>query len=590
MKTRLSLSLVLLLSLLTLWSCTGSDRKEEIRVDIIHTTDLHGNVFPYDFINGTDGKGSYARIATYVNAYRQNSRDLLLLDAGDILQGQPTAYYYNFIDTLSHHLMADLFNHLEYDAITIGNHDIETGHAVYDRWVRSLNAPVLGANVTDIERSVGSNSTKPYFTPYTIINKAGKRFAILGLTTPAVPNFLPEVLWSGMRFEDMVETARRYMPEIEAASPDYVIALVHSGIGEKSDSVPYLAEDAGYAIAKNVPGIDLVLLGHDHRNYIDSVIHDDGSKTYLLNPGNNGHRLSRTTVTFSIDSDGNPVVTSSPSLIDLDQLVPDGKFVQGFSPQYNTVKEFVSRPIGKATAAFDSRRAFFGPSAFIDLIHQVQFSLFKDVDVSLSAPLVFDTRIEAGEIYMSDLFKLYKYENMVYLMRLSGEELKKTLEESYDRWIVTMQSPEGRVLRIEKSKQRGSFAFEEPFFNFDSAAGIRYTVDVTKPKGERVIISEMRDGTAFDPKKEYLVAINSYRGNGGGGLLTEGAGIPHSELSGRIVEATTRDLRYYLMKYIEEHSPLVPRSTSTWSFEPAEWTHPALKRDSIAIFTSKSGR
>ncbi|MDO4771131.1 bifunctional UDP-sugar hydrolase/5'-nucleotidase [Porphyromonas sp.] len=567
-------------------SCQSRSKTGVVIVDIFHTTDLHGNVFPHDFINDVEGKGSYARIASYVKAYRQSSGNMLLLDAGDILQGQPTAYYYNFIDTSSKHLMAEVLNQLDYNAITVGNHDIETGHDVYDRWVKELSAPVLGANVIDVARSEGQETPVPYFVPYTMITKAGKKFAILGLTTPAVPNFLPEVLWSGMRFDDIVETARRYMPEIQAAQPDYIIALVHSGIGEKTDSVRYLAEDAGYALASQVAGIDLVLLGHDHRSYVDSVVHESGRKTYILNPANNGHNLSRTTVTFKTDADGNNIVESTPSIINLDKYIPDGKFIKDLTPQYNTVRRFVAERIGATTADISSRSSFMGPSTFVDLVHQVQLSLFEDADMSLSAPLIFDTKITTGDITMSDLFKLYKFENMAYLMRLTGQEIKDLLEESYDRWILTMKSADDKLLRLSTAPDAG-FKFEKPFFNFDSACGVMYTVDVTKPKGERIKLTTLRDGRTFDPSAEYKVVVNSYRGNGGGALLTEGSGIPHSELTSRIVRATEKDLRYYLMEYLKIHNPITPQIISQWSFEPAEWTRPALKRDSVLLFKAQ---
>ena len=156
MRIRHHLSALVLFLIAGLWtSCQPQKQSDVVTIDIFHTTDLHGNVFPHDFINETEGKGSYARIATYINAYRQSSGEMILLDAGDILQGQPTAYYYNFIDTTSRHLMAEVLNKLDYDAVTIGNHDIETGHAVYDRWVKEVSAPVLGANVIDLARSEG---------------------------------------------------------------------------------------------------------------------------------------------------------------------------------------------------------------------------------------------------------------------------------------------------------------------------------------------------------------------------------------------------------------------------------------------------
>ena len=121
-------------------------------------------------------------------------------------------------------------------------------------------------------------------------------------------------------------------------------------------------------------------------------------------------------------------------------------------------------------------------------------------------------------------------------------------------------------------------------FNFDSAAGIIYTVDVTKPCGSKVTILSMADGTPFHMDKMYTVALNSYRGNGGGELLTKGAGISQDELKERIISSTDKDLRYYLMQYIEQKKVIEPRALGQWKFIPEEWAVPASKRDYEFLF------
>ena len=121
-------------------------------------------------------------------------------------------------------------------------------------------------------------------------------------------------------------------------------------------------------------------------------------------------------------------------------------------------------------------------------------------------------------------------------------------------------------------------------FNFDSAAGIRYTVDVTKPEGEKINILSMADGTPFEMDKWYTVAINSYRGNGGGELLTKGAGIPHDKLAERLLKSTDKDLRYYLIQRVREAGTLHPRRMDLCRFVPEEWTRTALERDRKLLF------
>ena len=212
-------------------------------------------------------------------------------------------------------------------------------------------------------------------------------------------------------------------------------------------------------------------------------------------------------------------------------------------------------------------------------------------DISFNAPLTFDEVIEAGDVKVSDMFNLYKYENQIYVMNLTGEEVRKHLEMSYDLWVNTMTSPDDHImldhimlLNDEAKGDQQRFGFKNLAFNFDSAAGIDYEVDVTKPDGQKVRILRMSNGQPFDEHKTYKVVLNSYRGNGGGELLTKGAGIPHDELNNRIIYRSERDQRYYLTKEIEKQGVLEPQANNNWRFVPEEWTKPALARDRRLIF------
>lgn len=187
---------------------------------------------------------------------------------------------------------------------------------------------------------------------------------------------------------------------------------------------------------------------------------------------------------------------------------------------------------------------------------------------------------------MSDMFNLYKYENMLYTMELTGREIKNFLEMSYGIWTNQMKTAADHLLLLNE-KDNGFGLFKNPSFNFDSAAGIIYTVDVTKPQGEKIAVQRMADGRPFEFDKMYRVAVNSYRGNGGGDLLTKGAGIPKQELAKRIVFATDKDLRYYLMKRIEEVKVLHPEPLNQWKFIPETWTVPAVKRDYKLLFEKR---
>ena len=187
------------------------------------------------------------------------------------------------------------------------------------------------------------------------------------------------------------------------------------------------------------------------------------------------------------------------------------------------------------------------------------------------------------------MFNLYKYENQLYVMRLTGEEIRKHLEMSYDLWVNTMKSPEDHLLLLDTQTKgdQQRLGFKNLSFNFDSAAGIDYEVDVTKPDGEKVKILRMSNGQPFDEKKWYKVAVNSYRGNGGGELLTRGAGIPKDSLDSRIIYRSERDQRYYLMEAIEKMGTVDAKPNNNWKFVPEAWTKPAAQRDYELLFGKK---
>lgn len=553
----------------------GADKKEVI-LNIIETSDVHGSYFPYNFITRKQQNGSLARLSSLVNERRSQYKDaFMLVDNGDILQGQPIAYYYNYIDTKTEHVCASMLNYLRYDLGNMGNHDVEPGHAVYDRWVSQCKFPVLGANIID------TKTNKPYLPPYKVLEREGVKVAVLGMITPAIPSWLPEQLWSGLRFDDMETTARHWVKIIkEKENPDIIIGLFHAG--PEGNRLGDAIENGSEIVARNVPGFDVVFMGHDHQRHCRKVVNAAGDSVLITGPSNAARCVSDVMIKV-VKKNGKLVKKEvSGQITELDAYPVDQTFMKAFDPQYKATLDFVSRKIGRMSSTISSKDAFFGPSAFIDLLHQLQMDL-TGAEISFCAPLSPTAEIKEGDIYVSDIFNLYRYENMLYTMKLSGKEIKGFLEMSYALWTNQMKSASDHLLLLDDSMS-GFGRFKNPTFNFDSAAGIIYTVDVTKPEGSRVDIKSMADGTPFQRDKIYKVAINSYRGNGGGDLLTKGAGIPKKELKSRIVTSTEKDLRYYLMKRIEEKKQLDPKPLNQWKFIPEEWTVPAAKRDYETVF------
>lgn len=551
-----------------------------VTLKIVETSDVHGAFFPYDFIRRQPKAGSLARVSSYVKGLRaQYGPNVILLDNGDILQGQPLTYYSNYIDTLSHNIAAEVVNYMKYDAQTVGNHDIETGHAVYDKWISELNCPVVGANI------VSTSTGKPYVKPYVCIERDGVKIAVLGMLTPAIPNWLPKHLWSGLRFDEMVSTARKWMKVLqENEKADVIIGLFHSGKNGGITTDAY-KEDASLIVAREVPGFDIILFGHDHTRYNNILTNVEGKKVLCLNPANNAMTVAEATVTL-LPKDGKWAVTACEGrLHDVDAEPIDTDFTNHFKYFTDKVNAYANQKIGEIKNTIYTRDSYFGNSAFNDLILNLQLKI-TGADVSFNAPLSFNECIKAGPIYMSDMFNLYKYENQLYVIKMTGKEIRKHLEMSYDLWTNTMKSANDHLLLLD-STTRGDAqrsGFKNFSFNFDAAAGIDYEVDVTKPNGQKVKIIRMSDGKPFDERAWYTVAVNSYRANGGGELLTRGAGIPQEELKDRVVWRSDMDQRYYLTEEIKKAGILNPKPNHNWRFVPEKWTKLAGKRDKMLLF------
>ena len=559
---------------------TISAKTKEVSLRIIQTSDVHGCFFPYDFIDRKPKSGSMARVITYVDSLRQTyGKNLLLFDNGDILQGQPTCYYCNFVKPEKQNVAAKIINYMKFDAQTIGNHDIETGHAVYDKWIREVSCPMLGANIID------TKTGKPYVEPYAMFERDGVKIAVIGLLTPAIPNWLQESLWEGMRFEEMVSCARKWVDYLkEREKPDVIIGVFHSGKDGGITTDTY-EEDASLHVAREVPGFDLILFGHDHTRYEGTIKNKEGKDVVCLDPSSNALFVCDAQIDLTLKNGKVVGKKVSGKVVDIRDKKTDDRYMAHFKADIDSVNAFVNRKIGMFTNTIYTRDSYFGNSAFCDFIHNLQLQI-TGADISLNAPLTFDTKIAAGDIHVSDMFNLYKYENWIYVMKLTGEEIRKHLEMSYDLWVNTMTSPDDHIMLISEQswddKQR--CGFKNLAFNFDSAAGIDYEVDVTKPNGQKVRILRMSNGEPFDEKKTYKVALNSYRGNGGGELLTKGAGIDRDELPKRIIFESELDQRHYLMKEIEKAGVMNPQPNHNWRFVPEEWALPAIERDRELLF------
>lgn len=549
-----------------------------ITLKFVETSDVHGMFFPINYLTGKPASGSMARVSSYVKELRAiHGKNVILLENGDILQGQPTNYFWNYIETQDENIAASIVNYLRYDAQSFGNHDIETGHKCYDKWISEIKCPSIAANM------VNTATRKPYTQPYTIITREGIKIAILGMITTAIPNWLSEDIWSGMHFEEMVSSTQKWVKHLqENEKPDIIIGLFHSGLkgGIKTDQYE---ENATLAAAQRVKGLDVIFYGHDHKTNCSFIRQNDNDSVLIINPANNAHRIGEATITLTIDD--NKVIDKkiTGKLVVTNSYPVDEDYMNYFADDIKRLQEFANQQIGNLSTPININDAFFGSSAFVDLIINLQLKI-TNADIAFSAPLMLNATLNAGPVTTADMFNLYKYENKLYVIKMTGKEIKNHLEMSYALWTNQMKSSSDHLLLFDSDNKNHPNELKNFFYNFDSAGGIDYTVDVTKPKGQKINILRMSNGQPFDENKWYKVAINSYRGNGGGELLTKGAGIPKDEIDSRIIYRSELDQRHYLAEEFKKLGTITPKTNNNWRFIPEDMVAPAAQRDRELLF------
>ena len=559
-------------------SCCGP-KDGEYTFRVLTTNDIHGRY--YDSLYVTDKtNNALTNVSWYADSIRvaEGAENVILIDAGDCLQGDNAAYYFNYVDTVSKHIFARMVEYIGYDAVVVGNHDIETGHSAYDRIDKTMEVPFLAAN------AIRTDNGKPYFQEYVTLKRHGLNITIIGFTNPNIKSWLSPLLWEGMTFESLLPMAQEVVDRVSAKEKsDVVIVATHAGTGNGDGT---LLESQGLDLFKSLKGVDFVICAHDHR----PVVHKTDS-ICLINAGSHCRNLGFGTVTVKVENGKVVSKTLDAELLPVDKNNVDKQMQQAFKPEFDAVKAFTLKEVGELKTDLRIREAYRGMSDYINLIHTLSIGC-SPAQVSFAAPLSFDGLVKAGTLVYNDLFTIYPFENQLFVVKMTGKEIKDYLEFSYDSWINTIDSADDNLLKIVNAADprtgQTRWSFVNRSYNFDSAAGLVYKVDVTKPMGQRLVIETLADGTAFDEAAEYNVAMTSYRASGGGGLMAA-AGIDTDKIGDRVVEYYP-EIRNILYDYLVEHSMIDPAVTGDksvigeWSFIPENLASKALDKDMELLF------
>lgn len=587
MYFKMKLSRILLVIMAMMFASCNSE-PERHTLHVISTGDIHGAWFDEDYLDSSKKSSSLLAISRKINDLRAEvgAENVLLIDAGDCLQGDVAPYYYNYVKTDVPHLFTRMVKYMGYDCVVVGNHDIETGHAVYDKVRKEMDeagVPWLGGNAIRENGDI-------YFQEYKVFERAGLKVLVLGYTNPNIPEWLQEEKWKGLTFNSLVPYVQDRVDAVKAKeNPDVTIVAVHSGTG-KGDGNIY--ENQGLDLFNSLKGVDLIVTAHDHKPHADNV-----NGLAYQNCGTKAAKVGHSVIEV-IKNNGKVVNINSVTTIDeVDKNDVDSAMKEYFADDYEEVKRFSANKIGSLEETIRTHDAFKGQCAYTNLINTVILDA-TGADIAFTAPLTYDGTINAGDVRYCDLRTIYPFENEMVVLNMKGSEIKGFLEFSYDKWIniCNKNDIEGmntHLLKIvEKEDARNGakgWSFIEKTYNFEAAAGLNYIVDVTKSFGERVIINGLADNRPFDYDEFYKVAMTSYRFSGAGDLLPDGAGISQEELQKRVV-AKYREIRDLINDFVVDNQNIKidmisdKKVLGEWRFEPANVVEPLMAKDMNLLF------
>lgn len=537
------LTLSILALSISVRTSVGIGAAQRAHVVILGTTDMHGRIFPIDYYTNKYDNVGIAKVATLVKEARKNDPDLLLVDSGDTIQGTPLEYFHNKRNNTPVDPMMQSMNALHYDSMAVGNHEYNFGLKVLEKARSESKFPWLSANSYD------KGTDHPHYTPYIVKEVSGVRIGVLGLTTPGIPNWENVPNYEGLEFRETVSEAKKWVPILrEKEKVDVVVITMHMGLEEDlrtgiSNPSQVPNENAAIAIARQVPGIDVILMGHTHRE-VSSLVVNGVLLTQANRWASHVARVDLYLEKGDKDNRWHVVAKSARTIPVTEKTALDPEIAQLGQPYDKETQDWLSRTIGESTEELTSQDCRFRDTAIIDLIQRVQMEAGK-ADVSMAACFNPQARIPKGPVTVRDIAGLYEYENTLVTLELTGQQLKDALEHSA-RYFREYQP--GKSLN-ELVDQR------IPGYNFDMAEGVTYELDIAKPFGQRIQNLKLK-GQPLNPTQKLRVVTNNYRVNGGGGF-TMYKDAP-------VVYRSSEEVRELIIDWVERHKTIPTQADSNW--------------------------
>ena len=579
---------------------------ETVDFAFLVTSDLHGQIYATDYSAGYEKSGSYSRGLTRVSSYIKEMRtqygdNLYVADLGDTIQGAPLTYYYAFNKPEVDDPAIKAFRTIGYDMWVVGNHEFNYGLDILNRQLAYATSASTGTEkqmtvcmANYLDAATNSDSSKDWATwkgyaPYVIKDFGGVKVAVIGFGNPNIAKWDVPANWQGIYFADIIETYKHYEAEM-LAQADMIVVMAHSGINASPSDSDFVEQ-----LVKETNTISFAFSGHEHGKDVNVIKNKDGKDVNVLQPYTKARRISQVEVSFNKTT---KEATIAAKNVNTEGYTLDEELAAILAPYEKTTwEDYMLTKIGEAAGDYPAANLGTAPSAFMDLINKVQIWGAYDntgkntpdnpdddtpAMLSISAPLTSGSKenlIAKGDIYLGDMFSLYRFENWFYQITMTGEEVHQWLEFAATKIKVDEGTGEPVV-------SDGDLTYYDVIYG----DGFSYVIDYTAPEGSRVI-KMTYNGKAVLPDQKFTVVVNNYRYNGGGDyvnyLNAHGCDFTPNDPA-RIIYSTQFDMlngedegqaRTLLTRYIEKNSPITPEITSTWKL--VDGTTP--KSDDIVI-------
>lgn len=487
--------MIFLIAAVALLLATPATAQDTTEVVVVATTDVHGHVMHWDYVNNREAPWGLTRAATVLDSLRSVHRDrVILVDAGDLIQGNPYAYYFATNATGQINPITDAFNALGYDAMVLGNHEFNFGLDVLSQTLSEANFQVLGANVVQTD---GSRA----FPAYAMVRRGAARIGIAGFTTPGAMVWDRANLEGRTHIRPIMDVAAQTLRQMEDAGATVKIVIVHSGLDGPSSYAD--AEIGPENVAAQFADLDvkpdLVVLGHTHRVLEDSVING----VHFVQPNRWARSLAVVHVTIVVDAEGNRSTSIRGEQIDLATVEPQAQLTRSLRLSHETVRRWVESPLAAVRGDWSAQFARAQDTPVIDFVNRIQQQI---TGAQLSSTAAFNTSVSFGPdvVRLGDIAGIYPYENTLKAVLIDGRSLKTYLERSAS-YFRTFSSDSPIINE------------EIPGYNYDIVSGIDYTIDLSRPVGDRIQDISF-DGRPVRPSDTFTLALNNYRQGGGGGF------------------------------------------------------------------------